>query len=48
MNYVDRFNFWLYKKAPGVLTFIRQFTIMEWFVVVLLLGFIVEKFYDLV
>lgn len=31
---LERIQFWIHKKAPRLLTFLQQFTIMEWMAIV--------------
>jgi hypothetical protein len=44
---LERLEAWLYKKAPRVLTFYRQFTIMEWLGVIALIILIMETAHGL-
>lgn len=41
MTWIDEMNFWLYKKAPRLLTFLQQFTIIEWLVIIFIVGWVV-------
>jgi hypothetical protein len=41
MTWIDKINFWLYKKAPRLLTFIQQFTIIEWLVIIFFIGWLI-------
>lgn len=36
MNWSWKIQAWLYKKVPGLLTFLQQFTIIEWLVLILI------------
>lgn len=47
ISLLERLEFWLYKKAPRLLTFLQQFTTMEWIVLILVLAYILEYFYGL-
>jgi hypothetical protein len=44
---LERLQFWIHKKAPRLLTFLQQFTIMEWIVLILVLIYIMEYSYGL-
>ena len=37
MDWSWKIQAWLYKKVPRLLTFLQQFTIMEWLVISMLL-----------
>ena len=41
MNTAWKIQAWMYKKAPRLLTFLEQFTIIEWFVIILLIEWLI-------
>ena len=43
ISLMERIEYWMYKKAPRVLTFFQQFTIMEWTVLILVALFVMER-----
>ena len=42
LSLIEKLEFWMYKKAPKLLTFFQQFTIMEW-MVLLIVGFYIME-----